>query len=211
MAAQSQILILTLKKARKNLIKTSHSVGSSKWSVDLEALLLSSTIALQMVGKNKTKMWETFLEMSQKLTTKCSLNNQVLVINTKKRAKILTFGIHQRPSHPRCRRNPRVTGVLLPGASNRVIRVSLRIQIHPLAPELELRLTEVVRTLSEEQMELGVCHLTGEEAAVAEQLPRMTTGAETTISHGWRQKKRRKKPKLMLSICILMALALILI
>ena len=87
--------------------------------------------------------------------------------------------------------------MLLPGASNR-IQIHLKPQLLlQLALELELRHTEGVRTLLEEQM---VFQLTGEALAeempagvVAEEeveevvqapVPRMITGAEITINHG---------------------------
>ena len=82
-----------------------------------------------------------------------------------------------------------------------------------LAPELELRHTEEVRTLSEERM---VFQPTGEEAVVVMveavvalllAVPKTTTGAEITISHGWLQKKKRRRLKRMLSMFTQMALA----
>jgi hypothetical protein len=189
---QWQTLTLTSKKILKNLIKMSHKEGSMEWSDALEVLLLSNTITLQIIIKNKTRMMQTtFSEMSQ-ITTKCSLNNQVIRI--KKKARTLTFGSLQRQSLQRLWRR-RVTGVLQLGASKLQIHLKPHLQVHQLAPELELRHTEGVRTLWEERMEF---RLTGEavevevaaEAAVGEEalpmlVPRkMTTGAEITISPG---------------------------
>jgi hypothetical protein len=167
-----------------------HREGSMEWSVTLVALLLSNIITFQTIIKNKTKMMlETFSEMSQKSTTKYSLDNQVIKI--KKKARTQTFGIHLRQSPQKLRRRL-VTGVLLLEASNRIqIHLKLHHLVHLLAPELELRHTEEVRTLWEEQMAF---HLTGEEAAASvvaaevpkavAAVPKMTTGAEITISHG---------------------------
>ena len=80
--------------------------------------------------------------------------------------------------------------MLLLGANN---RIQIHLQLHHLgllAPELELRHTEGVRTLWEERM---VFHPTGQAVAVEEEaevpvlallVPKTTTGAEITISPG---------------------------
>ena len=49
LAAQLQILTLTSKRVRKNLIKMSHREGSMELSVALEVLLLSNTITFQII------------------------------------------------------------------------------------------------------------------------------------------------------------------
>lgn len=123
--------------------------------------------------------------MSQKLATKYSLNSQLNQIKKKIRIRTLMSGIRPRPSLRRLRRSRTATGVLLPGARTLLL---LR------GPGL--RTTEAVPTHLEERMELEDLLLIGEEA-------KMIMGAETMTNRGFLPKKKKRKLKLMLSLCIL--------